>query len=181
MIKTHWDISHLGSRSSVWVADPLWKKCSTPHRLWKYTSLLNYRNCKVDVFTRQGHSGGTLVKPLLFHYIIGTCDVKQRSHADNIIVSLYGRRKTMTPRSPQEIRSHFKSKTKQKQVDTYKSAHLRKLKQRKKKKKPLSNYCLSTTHRRYDVRTDVLIFWESILHVDALNHLIKLIRPSMWR
>lgn len=127
MMKTLWNISHLGCWSGVRVADPLWKKRLTPRRLWKYTSLLNYRNCKVDVFTRQGHSGGTPVKPLLFHYVIGTCDVKQRSHADNIIVSLYGREKTMTPCSPQEKRSHFENKRKQKQVDTYAHAHLLRL------------------------------------------------------
>lgn len=35
---------------------------------------------------------------------------------------------------------------------------------------PVSNYCLSTTQRRYDVRTDVLIFWENILSVDVSCH-----------
>lgn len=59
-------------------------------------------NCKVDIAARQGHSWSTCVKPLLFHYTIRTCDVKRRSHADNIIGSLYGRSKSMTPCSPWE-------------------------------------------------------------------------------
>lgn len=84
----------------------------------------------------------------------------------------------MTPCSPQEKKDHA-SRNKTKQVDTYTYAHL--LRQKQWKKKPVSNYCLSTTHRCYDVRTDVLIFWESILHFNVLCHLIKLIRLSVWR
>lgn len=75
---------------------------SSPRYLWKHTFHANYRNCKVDIFKRQGRSGGMYVKPLLFHYTIRTCDVKPRSHADNIIGSLYGRSKSMTPFSPWE-------------------------------------------------------------------------------
>lgn len=63
---------------------------------------LNYKICKVDISHRQGHSRSVCVKPLLFHYTIRTCGVKRRSHADNIIGSLYGGSKSVTWYSQQE-------------------------------------------------------------------------------
>lgn len=84
------------------VARPPVENVQRPRCLRKYTSHPNYRNCKVDISRRQGHSGRMCVKPLLFHYTIRTCDVKRRSHADNIIGFLYGRGKSMTPCSPRE-------------------------------------------------------------------------------
>ena len=72
-----------------------------PCYLWKHnTSHPNCKNYKVDISTSEGHSGGMHVRPVPFHYIIKVCDVKQRSQADSIIVSLYGRSKPMTPCSP---------------------------------------------------------------------------------
>lgn len=44
--------------------------------LVKGVSQRNCENCKVDISMRQGRSGGTGVKPLLFHYIIKTCQAE---------------------------------------------------------------------------------------------------------
>lgn len=73
---------------------------SEPPYLRKGASQWNYKNCKVDISTRQGRSGSAGVKPLLLHYIIKTYNVKLRCHADNIIVSLYGRNQSVTRCSP---------------------------------------------------------------------------------
>lgn len=57
------------------------------------------------------------MKPLLFHYVIGTCDVKQRSHADNIIIFWCGRRGKKKRCGKKEV-ALKKTKGNKKQVDT---------------------------------------------------------------
>lgn len=136
----HWNIlSSSHSDSLKWKRGlPIpCRERSTPWYLWKYTSHPNYRNCKVDISTRQGHSGSMCANPLLFHYIIRTCDVKRRSHADNIIVSLYGRGKTMTLCSPWESWENWKNL-----VDVHTCIHLWQV------TVLASNYCVSTTQRK---------------------------------
>lgn len=68
--------------------------------------------------------GAEPAKPLLFHYIIGTRGVKRRSHADNIIVSLYGRRERRRHGAPREKDDRIRKKKKKKRGNCVDTLHV---------------------------------------------------------